>query len=475
MSKNDEHIKNETIFGIAPMLLSERTYSFWDSLLVTSGFGIATWCYTQGAYTAGFLDFQQMVISIFCTALIWVCIECLPVFFAVRYGIDLWIWLRAVLGQRGVKIFCVAVILANWPWYAVGANMFGTSMATILSGFGISVSSLGVSLLSVLCVLLGMFIALGGPRTMKWTSRILVIALLAVGIIVIILCFTSVPFSDILGVQPDLSAYPNRFEPFARSVEGNVAFAFSWSTQALVLPRLCRSERGGYWSTALSYGLVAPFFIFAGGVMAIVMFCTAGYYESNPAVMLSTLCGPQTALLPLFLVAVANIGTQGVGAYVNDLVLKSGFPKVSYKLFVVLSTIYVGILAFWGGVTENFGSFISLAAYVQGPIVGITFVDCFIVRKRKLSLKSAYRQQGHDTYKYNSGFNAVGIACVVVGFICGMLVYNPMTGTVNSPLFYVTTGSGLTAISAGAAYWLASLTPWGKRYLLQDRDELDIV
>jgi NCS1 family nucleobase:cation symporter-1 len=102
-------------------------------------------------------------------------------------------------------------------------------------------------------------------------------------------------------------------------------------------------------------------------------------------------------------------------------------------------------------------------------------VDCFIVRKRKLSLKSAYRQQGHDTYKYNSGFNAVGIACVVVGFICGMLVYNPMTGTVNSPLFYVTTGSGLTAISAGAAYWLASLTPWGKRYLLQDRDELDIV
>ena len=41
-------------------------------------------------------------------------IESLPVIFAVRYGVDLWVYLRAVLGDNGVKVFATAVILGNW-------------------------------------------------------------------------------------------------------------------------------------------------------------------------------------------------------------------------------------------------------------------------------------------------------------------------------------------------------------------------
>lgn len=475
MSKNEDYIRNETVFGIAPMLKSERTSGFWDNLLATSGFAIATWCYTQGAYSAGFLTFDQLLITVFCTSLLWVCIECIPVLFAVRYGIDLWIWLRAALGRNGVKVFCVAVILANWPWYAVAADMFSSSLQSICQGFGLVIPSVITPWLGVICVLLGTLIALGGPKVIKWWSRILVTTLLAVGVIVVIICFTIVPVSDLMAIQPDLSAFPNKWEPYMLSVEGCVAFAFSWSTQALVMPRLCKNERAGYWSTSIAYGIVAPFFILAGGIMALVMFATSGYYESDPTVMLSTLLGPGAALLSLVLVAVANIGTQGVGSYVNDMVLKSGFPKVNYKVFVWLSAVYVSCLTYWGGVTEHFGSFISLAAYVQGPIIGITLVDYLIVRHRKLSLKSAYNQKGHAAYEYTHGFNLVGIACVVIGFTCGMLIYNPMTGIVSSPIFYFTTGSGFTVMTGALAYFLISCTPWGKRYMLRDRGDLEIV
>ena len=45
----DEYVEQETIFGIVPVKKSERTYNFWDLFLVTSGFAIATWCYSQGA------------------------------------------------------------------------------------------------------------------------------------------------------------------------------------------------------------------------------------------------------------------------------------------------------------------------------------------------------------------------------------------------------------------------------------------
>lgn len=48
------------------------------------------------------------------------------------------------------------------------------------------------------------------------------------------------------------------------------------------------------------------------------------------------------ALLSLLLVAFANVGTQGTGSYVNCMIVKSGMPKVSYRLMVLIAMVYVG-------------------------------------------------------------------------------------------------------------------------------------
>ena len=258
------------------------------------------------------------------------------------------------------------------------------------------------------------------------------------------------------------------------SGEGNVATAFSWSTQALILPRLAKSERSGYWATSLSYGVVAPFFAATGGVMALAMFVRTGVYESDPTAMLSTLSTPTFALLSLLLVAFANIGTQGTGSYVNCMIVKSGMPKMSYKLMVWIAMIYVSALTIWGGVEEYFGSFISLAAYIQGPIIGMIVVDYFLIRKRKLDLRSAYFLDGHQAYEFTKGFNLVGLSCVFVSLLVAVLfVYNPLTKQIQSSIFLITTGSGFTAIFGGFLYWLASLTPL-KHYMVKDRDQVTI-
>lgn len=476
-AKNADYIRQETVTGVVPMLKSERQYSFWDLFLSTSGFAIATWCYTQGAYVAQYLSFNQMLINIFCFNIIFVLVECIPVFFAVRYGIDLWVWLRSVLGIKGVAILATVVSFANFGWYAVDSQLFASSMINLFGYFNISLNpTIWKPVLGVLCVLIGTLIALGGPDVIKWTSRFLVTALLVVGVIVVILCFTSVPFDDILAIRPDISDFGNnKLLAFMTTAEGNVAFAFSWSTQALVLPRLCKSESKGYWATSLSYGIVAPFFVVAGGIMALAMFAKCGYYESDPTVMLATLGGPVFSLLSLLMVAFANIGTQGSGSYVNTMIIKSGLPNVSYKLLVWISFVYVSILTVWGWVMDHFASFISLAAYLQGPIIGMIVVDFLIVKKKKLSLKSAYFMKGHDAYKFTKGFNLVGIGVLVISFALGIIfVYNPLTGAVKSPLFLVTTGSGFTAICGGLLYWLASLTPL-RKYMLKDREDLEIV
>ena len=475
MSKMNDFIQQETITGIVPMTNKDRQYSFWDLFLSTSGFAIATWCYTQGAYVAQYLTFNQMLINIFSFNIIWVFIECLPILFAVKYGIDLWIWLRAVLGKEGVALLSTIISLANFGWYAVAANLFASSMIHLGNNFGFGLDKgIWAPILGTLCVLLGTLIALGGPEVIKWTNRFLVIALLIVGLIIVGICFVAVPITDIMNIQPATQGDLTPLERFMLSGEGNVAFAFSWSTQALVLPRLAKSERSGYWATALSYGVVAPFFVATGGVMALAMFVKTGVYESDPTTMLSTLSTPAFALLSLLLVAFANIGTQGTGSYVNCMIVKSGMPKVSYKLMVWIAMVYVSLLTIWGGVDEYFGSFISLAAYIQGPIIGMIVVDYFILRKRKLDLRSAYFLEGHDAYEFTNGFNLVGLSCVIISLLVAVLfVYNPVTAQIQSSIFLITTGSGFTAIFGGLLYWLASLTPL-KRYMIKDRGSVTI-
>lgn len=476
MNRNTDFIEQETITGAVPVLSNERQYSFWDLFLSTSGFAIATWCYTQGAYVAQYLGFKQMVINIFCFNMIWVLIECLPVLFAVRYGIDLWIWLRAVLGKKGVALLATVISLANFGWYAVAAGLFSSSMINLAFLFGIHLDqAIWKPLLGSLCVFLGCLIALGGPEVIKWTNRFLVSVLLIVGIIIVGLCFTAVPLSDILAVVPKVEPGSSKLMNFMVSAEGNVAFAFSWSTQALVLPRLARSERSGYWGTTLAYGVVAPFFVFAGGVMTLAMYVKTGTFESDPTTMLAVLCGPGFALLSLLLVAFANIGTQGTGSYVNCMIIKSGIPKLNYRMLVILTGIYVAILTIWGGVEEHFGTFISIAAFIQAPIIGMSFTDYILVRKRKLSLKSAYFIKGHHAYDYNGGFNLIGLACVLIACITTILfVYNPITGQAESPIFLLTTGSGFDAIFGGLLYYLASHIPPIRNYLLNDRSDLEI-
>lgn len=471
-----DYIRQETVTGTVPMTSKDRQYGFWDLFLTTSGFSIATWCYTQGAYVAQYLTFKQMLINIFCFNIVWLTIECIPVFFAVRYGIDLWVWLRSVLGIKGVAILATVISMANFGWYAVDSRLFGSSMINLFGAFGVTLNeSFWLPAFGVLCVILGTLIALGGPDVIKWTNRFLVTALLIVGAIVVLICFTAVPLPEFLKYTPAQSIYDTKLGNFMLSAEGNVAFAFSWSTQALVLPRLAKSERSGYWSTSLAYGVVAPFFVAAGGVMAIAMFMKTGVYVDDPTKMLATLAGPGFSLLSLLMVAFANIGTQGTGSYVNCMIIKSGIPKLSYKMLVILAMFYVSALTVWGWVMDNFGSFISMAAQIQGPIIGMTAVDYLLVKKRKISLKSLYNIDGHKAYDFTHGFNLVGLSCILIAFVTNLVfIYNPLTMEIKSPIFLVLTGSGYTAVCGGLLYYLASLTPL-RKYMLKDRDELEIV
>lgn len=143
--------------------------------------------------------------------------------------------------------------------------------------------------------------------------------------------------------------------------------------------------------------------------------------------------------------------------------------------FHINQTLTMTILTIRDDMEERFGTFISIAAFIQAPIIGMSFADYILVRKRRLSMKSANFIKGHHAYDYNSGFNLIGLACVLITCVTTILfVYNPITGQAESPIFLLTTGSGFDAIFGGLLYFLACLVPSCRKYLLQDRSDLEI-
>lgn len=470
----DTQVEKEALFGILPVMKNERLYGFLDAILVLSGYCIATWSYTQGSYLATLVGFKQLLIGAFLGAILMLAIYQLPVILSTRYGIDIWIWLKSVFGHKGVTIMTVVIILINYPWYAVCADLFASSMENLVNLFGLQLPDFAPVILRLLCVGIGTVIAYRGIGAITHTTRILVPLLLALGVIVVIVGFTSVPFDVIWNYQPDTSQYSNNIIPYIISIEANFAFVITLVGGMAEVPRLVKKEKAGFWAGVIGQGVSGSFFVVVGAVMAIAMQYVTGEMIDDPTVMLATLSVPALALSSLLLVAFANIGTQAVGSYIYGVMLKSSFKRANYHTLILILALYVAVLCVWGKIVDYFGSFLTISACIYAPLASLLFVDFFIVRKQKLSLRSAYRLKGYHAYDYTCGINWVGFVCVIAGVAMSLAVYNPVTGEVHNMLLFHLTPTGLSFLGTGILYWLLSLIPPIRKYLLRDRNEISV-
>lgn len=468
MKSTNEEIEREAHFDILPMRAKERTYGFIDALLALSGYCIATWSYTQGSYLATLVGFKQLLIGAFFGAILMLMIYQLPVILSVRYGIDIWIWLRSVFGTKGVKVMTIIIILINFPWYAVCCDLFASSMSSLAGLFGVELPKGSHLALALLCVIVGTIMAYRGIKTITWTTRILVPALLIVGVIVVIVGFTSVPAEVIWDYTPKESSYDNSIIPYILSIEANFAFVITLVGGMAEIPRLCKSERSGYYAGVLGQGLAGSFFVVVGAVMAIAMEHVTGKMIDDPTVMMATLSVPALGLTSLLLVAFANIGTQAVGSYIYGVMLKSTFKKADYRVLVLVLGVYVGLLCVWGKIIDYFGTFLTISACIYAPLAALLFVDFFFVRKQKLDLKSAYELKGHNNYYFTKGFNVIGLICLVVGVVISLMIYNPVTGEIHNELFFHLTPTGCSLVGTGLLYYLLCKIPPVYRYVRKD-------
>ena len=108
-NKPDTAVEREAMFGVLPVMAKEKLYGFLDAFLVLSGYCIATWSYTQGSYLATLVGFRQLLTGAFLGAILMLVIYQMPVILSVRFGIDIWVWLRAAFGPVGILIMTVTI------------------------------------------------------------------------------------------------------------------------------------------------------------------------------------------------------------------------------------------------------------------------------------------------------------------------------------------------------------------------------
>ncbi|MBO6231593.1 MAG: cytosine permease [Ruminiclostridium sp.] len=474
MSDIEKQTEREAFFGTLPIMRKDKIYGFMDALLVLSGYCIATWSYTQGSYLATLVGFKQLLIGAFFGALLMLIIYQLPVILSVRYGIDIWIWLRAVFGGKGTVLVTVVIIIINYPWYAVCADLFASSMGNLCDLFGLELPEQAHTVLAILCVVLGTLIAYRGLGAITWTTRVLVPLLLILGAVVTVIGFVSVPFDVIWEFRPERPDGEPNIIPYIMSVEANFAFVITLVGGMAEVPRLCKSERSGYWAGVLGQGIAGSFFVVVGAVMAIATQYVTGEMTDDPTLMLAMFSVPALALSSLMLVAFANIGTQAVGSYIYGVMLKSSFRRADYRVMIVILGAYVTLLCIWGKIVEYFGSFLTVSACIYAPLAALLFTDFLIVRRQKFSLRSAFMLKGHTAYRFTGGFNIVGLICLIAGAAISLLIYDPVSTEIHCmPLFYLTP-TGASFIGTAVLYFALSRIPAINRYLMKDRGELSV-
>jgi NCS1 family nucleobase:cation symporter-1 len=463
---------HETLYGTIPLLRRDRIYGFWDLIFVAGSFAVATWCYVQGATLASVVNFWQAFAATLGPLMAAGVIVALVGVIATRYGIDHWIYQRAVFGYVGVLVIALVAIVATWGWYAINAQLFGQAMQKVLVAGGANVTDGWVKPLALACVFIGWLLAMGGPAGVAWSTRIMAPMLFGVGLLVLVMVIVK-GHATIFSAGPVGSAphTSGSIESYSLAVEWNVAFALGWYPTIGAITRLVKTERKAHWGLWLGFQFCMVFFIMIAVATALLMApLLEGGLSTDPTDYLLELGGPWFGVLSLFVIALANITTMTVATYALTVAAKILRPTWNYRVVGTVGALWCALLTSWGGIWDRYPTFLAITGLLAGPALALILADYFFVRRQHISLRSMYDLK-HGSYRYTYGFNVPAIIAFGAGITAFLLVYDPFNYVVRSSLFHYTTATGLAAAVAALAYLLMAQIPAVKRYLTRDATE----
>ena len=444
--------EQDSVLGRMPILLDEREYGTVGAHTTCFAYAVATWCFLTGGYVAELVGAVQGIVCLVAGTLIGLFVTTMPLSIACqRYGLEQIDACKPAFGQRGAQLMLIFYLINMLGWSGLILVMFGNGLHNIAQALGYEPGRWVVGAGVALGLWLSYLIVTRGVHLLNLANSIITPGLgLLVGFMLVVL-LRDRGWETILAAEP-LAPGPTPFINYMIALELGIAGGISWWGGIGFLARNTRSRRNAIYPELLQLGL-------AGALVCCVGLFSALVVRSNdPTEWMVPIGGVFLGVLALGFVALANVTSTAVSLFASGLALRHvpGLREMNWKRLMLLTIAPCVPFVFWPHELYDLGdAFLAYNGTMYAPIVGIVFVDFFVLRRQQLSLFAIFEGAPSGAYHYSHGFHWPALASLVLGQGLYLFLYNPITGETHD-LFQLMPASVVACVVPALTYWLAT-------------------
>ena len=439
----------QSLFGRMPVLLEEREYGTVSAHATCFAYAVATWCFLTGGYVAELVGAVQGVVCLVAGNLIGVFITTMPLsFMCQRHGLEQMDACKPAFGQRGAQILLIFYLINMLGWSGLILVMFGNGLRNIAEALGYQPGGWIVGAGVAVGLGLAYLIATRGVHLLKIANAIVTPALAVLVALMLYLLLQNHGW-EAIAAAPPLNPGPKPLVNYLVAVELGIASGIAWWGGIGFLARNTRTRRSAVYPQILQLGLAT------GVVCSVALFSALVVQSDDPTEWMVPIGGVFFGVLALTFVAVANITSTAVSIFASGLALRH-VPVLRSRPWwqlMVLTILPCVPFVFWPQQLYDLGdAFLAYNGTMYAPIVGIVFVDFFLLRKSRVSVWAIFDDTPTGAYYYSRGFNWWALTSVVLGQVVYLVLYNPISGETHD-LFRFLPASVAACVVSAVAYW----------------------
>jgi NCS1 family nucleobase:cation symporter-1 len=442
----------DSSLGRMPVLLAEREYGTAGAHTTCFAYAVATWCFLTGGFVAELVGAVQGIVCLVAGTLIGLFVTTMPLSMACqRYGLEQMDSCKPAFGQRGAQVMLLFYLINMLGWSGLILVMFGNGLHNIAEALGYSPGRWLVGAGVALGLGLSYWIVTRGVHLLKLANSIITPGLALLVLFMLYVLLHDKGWSTIVAAEP-LSPGPTPFVNYIIALELGIAGGISWWGGIGFLARNTATRRNAIYPELIQLGLAGALVCCVGLFSALVV------RSSDPTEWMVPIGGVFLGVLALGFVALANVTSTAVSLFASGLALRHvpGLRDMKWKRLMLLTIAPCVPFVFWPHELFDLGdAFLAYNGTMYAPIVGIIFVDFFVLRRQKLSLWAIFEGSSDGAYHYSHGFHWPALASLVLGQGLYLFLYNPISGELNESFQFVPPSVVACVVSA-LTYWTAT-------------------
>jgi NCS1 family nucleobase:cation symporter-1 len=445
--------EQDSVFGRMPVLLDEREYGTAGAHTTCFAYAVATWCFLTGGYVAELVGAVEGLVCLVAGSVIGVFVTTMPLSLACqRYGIEQMDSCKPAFGQRGAQVMLIFYLINMVGWSGLILVMFGNGLHNIAEALGFEPGRWLVGAGVALGLVLTYLIVTRGVHLLSLANSIITPGLAVLVVFMLYVLLYEKGWETIAAAEP-LAAGPSPLINYMIAFELGLAGGISWWGGIGFLARNTGSRRNAIYPQILQLG-------FAGALVCCVgLFSALVVRSSDPTEWMVPIGGVFLGVLALGFVALANVTSTAVSIFASGLALRHvpGLHDMAWKRLMLLTIAPCVPFVFWPHELYDLGdAFLAYNGTMYAPIVGIVFVDFFVLRRQQLSLWAIFERSPSGAYHYSHGFHWPALASLILGQVLYIFLYDPISGETHALFRFMPASVAACGVPA-LTYWLATL------------------